>query len=200
MEDPNKIVKRVWRIIIKFYSIKTIIQPELLVLENDLYGTRDKSKCHNKIILTYCPKKLKEELKSINYTRGEFVKFMTYAFAESLSMGAQKILMSKNCNNICKNCRAFNKSSKFKLLNYITTYYVADYVVFKMFKEEKFGISRILKKMDNKTSKLIMNAIVDVYSKRDGEEFIKDVSKHGNKTFLTYLANLNRLDNYMIRC
>jgi len=193
-------VNDVWNNVLDFYRLKTEMRPKLAVLEDDEYGTRDKSVCQSSVILTYCRSRLVDELKLVGHKKKNFNVLRAYAFAECLAMGAQKILMSRKCGRKCEGCRAFNKSMNFKLLNYVVTYYVADRVVSKMFGVERFGSDNILKRLNTKPAGIVARALENVYARNDPDDFVRNISKRGDVTFSDAFGSLQarRADRFFI--
>ena len=176
-------VNIIWTIITDFYNIKTTIVPILKINTKGKFGTRDKSNCEKEIILEHCPKKLKKEFNFLKLNKQEFDQFRAYAFAESLSMGAQKMLMFQSCKKKCLKCRGFNAKPQFKLLNYVLTYYVADKVTFDLFGNKQYGLNNILGKIDNNSVKLIIKLLKELYLNKKSKKIVLKFSKQGNKTY-----------------
>ncbi len=193
MINEKIIMNNVWSKIIDFYNIETNLKPRLIKKDRSAFGSGDKSKCSKDIILVYSPKKLIEELSIVKYNKEDYEKFLVFAFAESLSMGVQKLLVSRNCKKDCNLCRCYNNSLDFKLLNYVITYYVADYIVYILFREKMFGLKRILHYLDNPSAKAIMSALNIVYSKNNSKNFIIRISRNGNDTFYQIFPELTKL-------
>lgn len=183
----------IWSKITDFYNIETNLKPRLIKKDRSSFGSGDKSSCSKNIILFYSPRKLIEELSVVKYNKKDYEKFLAFAFAESLTMGAQKLLVSKDCKKDCNSCRCYNNSLGFKLLNYVITYYVADYVVYSLFGEKTFGIKRILRYLDNPSAKAVLRALYIVYSKDNHNEFIRKISKNGSNTFYQIFPEMSKL-------
>ncbi|MFA4820222.1 MAG: hypothetical protein WC613_04685 [Candidatus Aenigmatarchaeota archaeon] len=187
MENPKEIVEQVWKPITEFLRIPAGIKPALHIVDKSPFGTRDISECPDHVIVSYCEKKLKEELAALG-TAVDFKKLLAYALAESLAMGAQKMLIADKCSKNCSNCRAFCKSKEFKRLNYVTTYYIADHVMLKLFNENQFGMNQILRHISNESATLICKALEQVYARSDSDEFIRSISCRGDLTFSDVFA------------
>ena len=185
----QKKVNETSNILFNFYGIAPSLNTRLVITNNGKFGTKDITVCGKKIVLEYCPNKLQQEFDAINL-KVDFNKFLTYAFAESLSMGVQKKLMIKTCNKECNKCRGFNKAPQFKLANYILTYYAADQVISELWGDSKFGL-KILKKINNKSAKKIAKALRTIYSNKQSQSLLNELSQKGNLTYEEILITAN---------
>jgi len=175
--------------LLSFYGAPHSLKAQLVITKEGEFGTKDLTSCGKNLVLEYCPNKLQQEFDAIGL-KIDFDKFLTYAFAESLSMGAQKALMIKTCNRACKDCRGSSKAQQFKLANYVLTYYAADYVTSKLWGESKLGL-KILKKINNAPAKKITKALRAIYSCSQHQRLIKKLSQEGNLTFDEILVKVS---------